>query len=212
MQNFTNPKGSNKIPGKYLSTSTTSVNVKNQWIPNSNIFRQNTDVSNPVNVQKPSILPENKENIIKQQIKSQNQISKPFDNSNIENINHIIINKQHQVSNNIKKGPIKIVNRNQGGNSKNLETDNYMLIKQLVPFQYLRIKARISKKSEIYNYTKNDQEGKVFSIDLLDEEGSEIQGSFFRDAVDKWFPLLQERKLYMISEGQVKIQNQRRSV
>ena len=164
-----------------------------------------------MNVQKPSILPEKKENIIKQEIKSQNRLKKPFENSNVGNINHIMINKQNQASNNIKKGPIKIVNRNQGENSKNLATDNYMLIKQLVPFQYLRIKARISKKSEIHNYTKNDQEGKVFSIDLLDEEGSEIQGSFFRDAVDKWFPLLQERKLYMISEGQVKIQNQRRS-
>ena len=82
-----------------------------------------------------------------------------------------------------------------------------MLIKQVVPFQYFIIKARISKKSEVRKYNKNGQDGQVFSIDLLDEEGSEIQGSFFRDSVDKWFPLLEEKKLYFISEGQVKMSN-----
>lgn len=35
-------------------------------------------------------------------------------------------------------------------------------------------------------------EGNLFSIDLLDEEGSEIKGTFFKAEANKWFDQLQE--------------------
>ena len=38
-------------------------------------------------------------------------------------------------------------------------------------------------------------EGKMFSIDLLDEEGSEVKGTFFKADADKWFDQLQEQQV-----------------
>ncbi len=35
-------------------------------------------------------------------------------------------------------------------------------------------------------------EGTLFSIDLLDEDGSEIRGTFFKADADKWHESLQE--------------------
>lgn len=35
-------------------------------------------------------------------------------------------------------------------------------------------------------------EGNLFSIDLLDEDGSEIRGTFFKADADKWHESLQE--------------------
>lgn len=38
-------------------------------------------------------------------------------------------------------------------------------------------------------------EGRLFSIDILDEEGSEIRGTFFKEDADKWFDVVQEGKV-----------------
>ena len=38
-------------------------------------------------------------------------------------------------------------------------------------------------------------EGRMFSIDLLDEEGSEVKGTFFKADADKWFDQLQEQQV-----------------
>ena len=35
----------------------------------------------------------------------------------------------------------------------------------------------------------------MFSIDLLDEEGSEVKGTFFKADADKWFDQLQEQQV-----------------
>ena len=54
-------------------------------------------------------------------------------------------------------------------------------------------------------------EGTLFSIDLLDSQGSEIRGTFFKEAADKFFPMLEEQKVYTFSGGKLKIANKQYS-
>lgn len=67
------------------------------------------------------------------------------------------------------------------------------------------IKARIMTKSDIRKFTNAKGNGSLFSIDLVDAKGDEIRGTFFGNAVDKWFPLLEEHKVYLFSGGKLKI-------
>lgn len=67
------------------------------------------------------------------------------------------------------------------------------------------IKARITTKSEMRRWSNAKGEGTLFSIDLLDSHGGEIRGTFFKDACDKFFPVLEEGKVYTFSGGVLKI-------
>lgn len=48
-------------------------------------------------------------------------------------------------------------------------------------------------------------EGKVFNVELLDQHGGEIRATFFNQAVDKFFNLLEIGKCFVFSRGSVKI-------
>ncbi|EER15585.1 replication factor a 1, rfa1, putative [Perkinsus marinus ATCC 50983] len=67
------------------------------------------------------------------------------------------------------------------------------------------IKARVTAKSPVRHFTNARGGGSVFSVDLLDKEGSEIRGSFFNAAAEKFDKLLQKGKVYTFSKGNVKI-------
>lgn len=60
------------------------------------------------------------------------------------------------------------------------------------------IKARVSYKSAIKTWHKNNSEGKLFSVNLLDESG-EIKATAFNDQVDQFYDVLQEGQVYYIS-------------
>lgn len=60
------------------------------------------------------------------------------------------------------------------------------------------IKARVTQKSQIRTWHKSNSEGKLFSVNLLDESG-EIKATGFNDAVDQWYDILQEGSVYYIS-------------
>jgi len=60
------------------------------------------------------------------------------------------------------------------------------------------IRARVSAKSEIKTWHKNNSEGKLFSVNLLDES-SEIKATAFNEQVDHLYPLLQVGQVYYIS-------------
>lgn len=57
------------------------------------------------------------------------------------------------------------------------------------------IKARITSKSDIRRWSNAKGEGTLFSIDLLDSDGGEIRATFFKEACDKFFPVLEEGKV-----------------
>jgi replication factor A1 len=65
----------------------------------------------------------------------------------------------------------------------------------------------ITSKSDIKTWNKPTGSGKLFSIDLLDEEGTEIRATFFKEAVDKWEPMLQPNGVYYFSGGKMKLAN-----
>ncbi|WFD49169.1 Replication factor A protein 1 [Malassezia furfur] len=78
-------------------------------------------------------------------------------------------------------------------------------IEALSPYQNKwTIKARVTLKSDIKHWSNARGEGKLFSVNLLDESG-EIRATGFNDAVDRFYPLLQENKVYFISKAKVNI-------
>ncbi|KAL2148665.1 hypothetical protein VTH82DRAFT_1812 [Thermothelomyces myriococcoides] len=60
------------------------------------------------------------------------------------------------------------------------------------------IKARVTSKSDIRTWHKPNSEGKLFSVNLLDESG-EIRATAFNQDVDRFYDLLQEGSVYYIS-------------
>lgn len=78
-------------------------------------------------------------------------------------------------------------------------------IEGLSPYQNKwTIKARVTSKSDVKHWSNQRGEGKLFSVNLLDESG-EIKATGFNDAVDRFYPLLQENKVYYISKARVNI-------
>lgn len=72
-------------------------------------------------------------------------------------------------------------------------------IEALSPYAHKwTIKARVSAKSDLKTWHKATGEGKLFSVNLLDESG-EIKATAFNDQVDQFMDLLQEGQVYYIS-------------
>ena len=60
------------------------------------------------------------------------------------------------------------------------------------------IKVRVTSKSDIKTWHNKNGEGKLFSVNLLDESG-EIKATGFNDQCDAFFDLLAEGNVYYIS-------------
>ncbi len=72
-------------------------------------------------------------------------------------------------------------------------------IEGLSPFSHKwTIKARVTSKSTIRTWHKASGEGKLFSVNLLDESG-EIKATGFNEQCDQFYDLLQEGSVYYIS-------------
>jgi replication factor A1 len=85
-----------------------------------------------------------------------------------------------------------------------------MPIKGLSPYTNgrWRIKARILNKSDIRKFTNSRGEGQLFKVELADASG-ETSGTFFGRAVDTFYNILQEGKVYTFSRGAIKVGNPR---
>lgn len=72
-------------------------------------------------------------------------------------------------------------------------------IEALSPYAHKwTIKARVTSKSDIRTWHKPSGEGKLFSVNLLDESG-EIKATAFNEQCDAFYDLLQEGQVYYIS-------------
>lgn len=72
-------------------------------------------------------------------------------------------------------------------------------IEALSPYAHKwTIKARVTSKSDIRTWHKPSGEGKLFSVNLLDESG-EIKATGFNEQCDAFYDLLQEGQVYYIS-------------
>uniref|UniRef100_A0A1I8QBZ9 Replication protein A subunit n=1 Tax=Stomoxys calcitrans TaxID=35570 RepID=A0A1I8QBZ9_STOCA len=72
------------------------------------------------------------------------------------------------------------------------------------------IKVRVTAKSALRTWSNAKGEGKLFSMDLMDESG-EIRATAFKEQCDKYFDMIEVDKVYYISKCQLKPANKQYS-
>ena len=68
------------------------------------------------------------------------------------------------------------------------------------------IKARISNKGDLKT-TRNG--GFLLKIELVDQYGTQIEGTFFNDSAKMFAEILEQEKVYLFSNGNVKMANKK---
>uniref|UniRef100_A0A3Q2X9B8 Replication protein A subunit n=1 Tax=Haplochromis burtoni TaxID=8153 RepID=A0A3Q2X9B8_HAPBU len=99
-----------------------------------------------------------------------------------------------------KKAP-SVMPNTPGGSSK------VVPIASLNPYQSKwTIRARVTNKSSIRTWSNSRGDGKLFSMEIVDESG-EIRVTGFNQEVDKFYSLIEAGKVYYISKGSLKLAN-----
>lgn len=84
-------------------------------------------------------------------------------------------------------------------------------IASLTPYQNRWcIKVRVTQKSSIRTWSNSRGEGKLFSMNLLDESG-EIRATAFKNEVDKYYEMVELNKVYFIRKATLKTADKRYS-
>merc|ERR1719385_717341 len=97
-----------------------------------------------------------------------------------------------------------------GGNNQNKSrcggNDNFQPVSSLNPYQSSwRIKVRVTKKDTMRHWSNQKGDGKLFGLDLLDAEGTEIRAVCFNDAAEKFYSVFEKDRVYIISRGSVRM-------
>ncbi|XP_037533784.1 replication protein A 70 kDa DNA-binding subunit [Nematolebias whitei] len=80
-------------------------------------------------------------------------------------------------------------------------------IASLNPYQSKwTVRARVTNKSSIRTWSNSRGDGKLFSMEIVDESG-EIRVTGFNQEVDKFYSLIEAGKVYYFSKGSLKIAN-----
>ena len=65
----------------------------------------------------------------------------------------------------------------------------------------------MTAKSDRRTWSNAKGDGSLFSCDLIDQYGTAMRATFFRDAVDKYFDVVQKGQMYYMSNGKLKAAN-----
>jgi len=99
--------------------------------------------------------------------------------------------------------------QNQGGRGGGFgqnNDSNIQPVSSLNPYQSTwRIKVRVTKKESMRHYHNQKGDGKLFGLDLLDKEGTEIRAVCFNETADKFYSVFDKDKVYIISRGSVRL-------
>jgi replication factor A1 len=69
------------------------------------------------------------------------------------------------------------------------------------------IRAKVTNKSDVKTWSNAKGEGSLFSVTLLDSSGYDVKCTFFKEAVDKFYNMLEEGRVYTFSGGRLKVAN-----
>uniref|UniRef100_A0A671NDZ9 Replication protein A subunit n=1 Tax=Sinocyclocheilus anshuiensis TaxID=1608454 RepID=A0A671NDZ9_9TELE len=123
-----------------------------------------------------------------------------FMNDGMEINKNVISSMNRPSAQSFGKKPMAAPNT-PGGSSK------VVPIASLNPYQSKwTVRARVTNKSAIRTWSNSRGDGKLFSMELVDESG-EIRATGFNNEVDKFYSLIEQGKVYYISKGTLKIAN-----
>lgn len=72
-----------------------------------------------------------------------------------------------------------------------------------------KVKARVTKKFELKTWKNAKSEGHVMNAELIDSQGTQILATFYNEAAIKNNEILEENKVFLFSNGSVKISNKK---
>lgn len=106
----------------------------------------------------------------------------------------------------VKPAQASVINN---GLQRDIDVDNIHPINSLSPYQNKwTIRARVINKAPVRTWSNTRGNGKLFSMDLLDESG-EIRATAFNNECDKFFDLIELNKVYFFTRGTIKTANKK---
>lgn len=91
-------------------------------------------------------------------------------------------------------------------------TPNHVPIASLNPYSSRwTVKVRVTNKGDRRTWSNARGDGSLFSCDLLDQYGTQIRATFFKEGVDKFFDVIHKDSVYFMSGGKLKAANKQYS-
>ena len=69
------------------------------------------------------------------------------------------------------------------------------------------VKARVTNQGDVRTWSNAKGEGSLFSCEILDSSGVDLRFTFFKEAVDRFYEMLEVDGVYTFSNGKLKVAN-----
>lgn len=93
---------------------------------------------------------------------------------------------------------------------RTVQEEGIVPISSLNPYNnHWKLKARVTTKSQMRTWNNSKGTGKLFSVDLLDDEDGEVRVTMFNDTADRLYDVFQVNKVFYVSGGSIKTANKK---